>query len=312
MIDPLDHVMVVSAMSRMARLGGWARILARKPLEDEIDFVDAELLLAAGVLRRTDDECLEPVHPHPWHFEPEALAAGTLSLLRRAIHHAEGHDTSWSGHAIEVAVAQGVASTSAATVVGESLLPQMPEAHAAFLSGHACFLDVGVGTAAFATRLCQLYPGTRAVGLDVHQPVLDRAATHTADAHLSEQIELRLESVADLEDESRYHLAWMPQGFIPPTAFTPGLRAVHRALLPGGWLVLLLAAAPTGADPFQRAVQAHTAHLTGGGPVTPSVVVDLLGSLNFEEVREIGAGDQTLLLARRPLTSTDQAPHWSS
>ncbi len=300
MIDPLDHLMVVSAMSRLARGGGWARILARKPLEDEIDFVDVELLLEAGVLRRTADDSLEPVHAHPWHFDPEALAAGTLSLLRRALHHAEGHDSGWSGQTVEVAVAQGVASASAATVVGESLLPQLPGAYAAFVSGRAVFLDVGVGTGAFATRLCELYPGTTAVGLDVHQGVLDLASTQSADAGLADRIELRLESVADLSDERRYDLAWMPQAFIPPHAFDPGLRAVQRALRPGGWLVLLLAAAPTGADSFQRAVQAHGAHLTGGGPVEPAAVVAHLRSLGFEQVREIDSGDQSLLLARRP------------
>ncbi len=301
MIDPLDHLMVVSAMSRLARSGAWARILERKPLEDEIDLVDVELLLEAGVLRRCHDESLEPVHAHPWHFDPEALAAGTLSLLRRALHHAEGRDSGWSGHTTEVAVAHGIASASAATVVGESLLPQMPEAHAAFESGRAVFLDVGVGIGSFAIRLCQLYPGVSAVGLDVDQGVLDLAAIRTSDAQLLERIELRLESVADLDDEDHYDLAWMPQGFIPPGAFEPGLTAVHRALRPGGWLVLLLGAAPTGADPFQRAVQVHGAHLTGGGPVEPGAVVELLGSVGFEQVRELDSGDQSLLLAQRPL-----------
>lgn len=300
MIDATGHVMVISAMSRLARGGGWARILAGKPLEDEIDLVDVDLLLEARVLRRNDDESLVPVHAHPWHFDPEALAAGTLSLLRQALHHAEGRDSGWSGQALEVVIAQGQASASTATVVGESLLPMMPAAYDAFVAGRAVFLDVGVGIGAFASRLCTLYPGVDAVGLDVLRPVLDLAAANLTAAGLSDRIELRLESVADLGEEGRYDLAWMPQGFIPPAAFDVGLHAVHRALRPQGWLVLLLAAAPSGADAFQRALQAHGAHLTGGGPVDPEAVAGRLQAIGFDRVSEIGSGDQSLLLARRP------------
>jgi len=300
MIERIDHVMVVSAMSRLARRGGWARILAGKPLEDEIDLIDAELLLEAGVLRRNQEQSLEPIHAHPWHYEPEALAAGTLSVLRQALDHAEGRDSGWSGQRLEVVVAQGRASASTATVIAEDLLPRMPEAHAAFTSGRAVFLDVGVGIGAFASRLCELHPGVSAVGLDVEQSVLDLAAAQLAAAQLSDRIELRLESIADLADMDTYDLAWMPQGFIPPVAFDPGLCAVHRSLRPRGWLLLLLAAAPSGSNAFQRALQTHSAHLSGGGPVEPLVMADRLRSIGFDQVSEICSGDQSLLLARRP------------
>lgn len=292
--------MVISAMSRLARQGGWARILEGKPLEDEIDLVDAALLVEAEVLRRNPDDSLELAQAHPWHYDPEALAAGTLSVLRRALDHAEGRTTGGDAADISLAVAQGLASSSAASVVGESLLPRMPEAHRAFASGNATLLDVGVGIGAFASTLCGIYPGTKAVGLDVLQPVLDLAAAQTATAGLADRVELRLQSVADLRDVDRYDLAWMPQAFIPRAAFAPGLSAIRRALRPNRWLVLLLAAAPSGSDPFERAIQDHGAHLTGGGPVVPEEVAEQLRVVGFDDVSEVSSGEQALLLARHP------------
>ena len=171
MIEPIDHVMVIAAMSRLARQGGWARILEGKPIEDEIDLIDVALLVEAGVLRRNSDESLDLAQAHPWHYDPQVLAAGTLSVLRRALDHAEGRTTGWGAADISTVIAQGTASASAATVVGESLLPQMTEAHAVFKSGDATLLDVGVGTGAFASTVCRHYPGAHAVGLDVLQSV---------------------------------------------------------------------------------------------------------------------------------------------
>lgn len=299
MIEPLEHVMVVSAMSRLARHGGWARLLEGKPLENELDLVDAELLVEARVLHRHPDDSLELVHAHPWHYEPESLAAGTLALLRQAVRHAEGRATGWSGDDPDAVLAQGLVSTSTATVVGESLLPQLDGSHAAFTSGPATMLDVGVGIAAFSSKMCQLYPRLRCTGIDVLEPVLESARQRVAAAGLAERIDLRWQSVADLSESECYDLAWVPQAFIPPAALRPGLAAVREALRPGRWLVLLLAAASREADAFQRAVQVHGAHITGGGPVDPADVVVQLEQMGFDRVREVCSGDQSMLVARR-------------
>ena len=115
MIDSANHVTVVSAMSRLARCGGWARLLEGKPLEDELDLLDAELLVQAGVLARQPDDSLRPTEAHPWFFDPAAMAAGTVSLLRQALDHAEGRVSGWSGHDPATLLAQGVASSSASS-----------------------------------------------------------------------------------------------------------------------------------------------------------------------------------------------------
>src|SRR6478735_5561512 len=170
MIESSEHPMVVSAIARLASQGGWARMLAGKPLEDELDLNDAELLVAARVLRRNADESLEPVESHPWYFDPVSLAGGLLSYLRQALRHAEGGTAGWTADDLDIVVAQGRSSASAAAAVGEGMLPYMPGAYEAFLAGTARFLDVGVGIGAVAGKICEMFPGVTAVGLDVLAP----------------------------------------------------------------------------------------------------------------------------------------------
>ncbi len=300
MIESSEHPMVLSAMARLATHGGWARILAGKPLEDVMDINDAELLLAAHVLRRCSDDSLEPVHPHPWHFDPVSLAGGMMASLKRALRHAEGADAGWTADDLEIVVAQGRASDSAAIAVGEGLLPQMPGAHEAFLSGQARFLDVGVGIGVVSARLCRMFPGVRAVGLDVLEPVLDLARAELTEAGLADRVELRLESVADLREDRAYDLVWLPQAFIPRPALVPGLASVFRALRPDRWLVAPVMAAPSGADDFQRAVYAHGAHLTGGGPITLDEITAMLEDAGFDQVTGLNHVGQMVMLAHRP------------
>ena len=300
MIEPSEHPMVVSAMARLATHGGWARLLAGKPLEDILDINDAELLVAAHVLRRNSDDSLEPIESHPWYFDPSSLSGGMMSYLKRAVRHAEGAEAGWTADDLEIVVAQGRGSVAAANALGEGLLPQMAAAHEVFLCGEATFLDVGVGIGAVARRICEMYPGVRAVGLDVLEPVLDLARGELAEAGLTERVELRLQSVADLCDVQRFDLAWVPQAFIPRAALRPGLTAVFASLRPDRWLVLPVMAAPGEADPFQRAVFAHDAHLTGGGPITVDEARDLLHEAGFDQVTDLTYGDQVVMLARRP------------
>jgi SAM-dependent methyltransferase len=300
LISPSEHPMVLSATARLASCGGWARILAGKPLEDVLDLIDAELLIAAQVLRRNPDETLEPVDSHPWHFDPESLAGGTLSYLRQALRHAEGGTEGWPGEDLDIVLGQGRTSVSAATSVADGLLPQMPAAHQAFLEGRARFLDVGVGIGALAGRLCELFPGVTGVGLDVLPPVLEVARARLAQAGLTDRVELRTQSVADLCDREEYDLVWLPQAFIPRHALLPGLPAVFRALRPDRWLVAPVTATPVAADEFQRAVHVHGARLSGGGPISVTEISGLLEDAGFEQVAALDQAGQTVMLAHRP------------
>jgi hypothetical protein len=292
--------MVLGAMARMAGQGAWARLLEGKPMEDPLDVNDARLLLAAGVLRRRPDDGLEPAHMHPWHHDPASLAGGVLSHLRRALRHAEGYGAGWTADDLEIVAAQGRGSVAAAVALGEGLLPQMPAAHREFLAGRARFLDVGVGIGAVAGRLCDMFPGTTAVGLDVLEPVLELAARELRDAGLAERVELRLQSVADLHDVACFDLAWVPQPFIARSDLVAGVHATFAALRPDRWVVVPLAACPSGADDFERALVEHGAQLTGGGAVTVRELTDLLEDAGFVDVTDLENPGGMVVLARRP------------
>jgi Methyltransferase domain len=299
-IDPGEHPMVLGAMARMAGQGSWARLLEGKPLEDPLDLNDARLLVAAGVLRRRDDDVLEPVHMHPWHHDPDSLAGGALSHLRRALRHAEGYGAGWTADDLDIVRAQGQGSVAAAVALGEGLLPQMRAAHQAFLDGRARFLDVGVGIGAVAGRLCRMFPGTTAVGLDVLEPVLALAEHELREAGLDQRVELRLQSVAALQDVECFDLAWLPQPFIARSDLVAGVGSTFRALRPDRWLVVPLAASPSGADDFERALVEHGAHLTGGGAVTVCELTGLLVAAGFVDVTDLETPGGMVVLARRP------------
>lgn len=302
-VEASEHPMVLAAMGRLATMGGWKRILAGKPLEDETDVHDGELLITAGVLRRTPDDRLEPVHIHPWYFDPAALAGGVSSILRRALRHAEGGSTEWSGADLEIIRAQGSGSVSAAVAVAEGMLPLMPSTHDTFLDGSARFLDVGVGVGAISLQLCEMFPGVRAVGLDVLAPALEIARDELIAAGMEERVELRLQSVADLQDCETFDLAWLPQPFIPRADLTAGLGAIFNALIPDRWLVAPIAAAPESADTMMTAIRWHGARLTGGGHITVDEMCDLLQDVGFVDVATLDQTDQIVMLARRPATS---------
>jgi predicted O-methyltransferase YrrM len=85
--------------------------------------------------------------------------------------------------------------------------------------------------------MCQLYPNLRVVGLDVLETSLAEARRNVADAHLGGRIELRLQGVQDMTDNNAFDLAWFPHAFIPGEVIPQGLRAVWRALRPGGWIL---------------------------------------------------------------------------
>jgi precorrin-6B methylase 2 len=301
--ESTDHVVVVSALARLARCGGWDRMLQGKPLETELDLLDAELLVRAGVLSRAEDGTLTPVSLHPWCYDPAALAAGTTSVLRQALQYAEGTAEGWSGFDEETLLAQGEASACTAAVVAESVLPRMPEAEAAFAAGTGRLLDVGTGVGSFAITLCQLHPLARATGIDVLPAVVATAARRVAAAGLTERIELREESVDALTEDAAYDLAWIPQAFIPSAQYGAGLETVHRALRPGGWLVTLVAASRRSTE-LQSAVLAHDSCLAGGGVADVDAVVTRLREVGYDRVAELDSGDQTLVIGRRPPRST--------
>jgi hypothetical protein len=221
-------------------------------------------------------------------------------MLRQALHHAEGSLGGWNGADPDTIAGQGRGSAAAGRVLAESLLPLMPAAHDEFVGGRGRLLDVGVGIGALTRQLCEVYPGTTAVGIDVLDSVVDVAREELAEAGLRDQVELRVQSVVDLEDRDAFDLAWLPQVFIPPADLREGLSRVCESLKPDRWLVTPISEVSRRSDEFQRAVADHGAHLTGGGPMSVDQMRDLLGEAGFVDVEHLDHGEQIVMLARRP------------
>lgn len=297
-VSALEHPMVLAALARMASSGAWQRIIDERPLSEDMDVADAELLVAAGAVTRVRDDTFRLALTEPMYMDPQAVAHSGLYLLRRALAHASGRGQGWGNEDPETVLAFGRMTGRGGDVIADQLLPQLPGVETAFRAGGAAFLDVGVGVAAISIRLIERYPGTRVVGLDVLPDVLELAQCEVAASGLSESIELRLQSVADLRDRDRYDLAWIPQGFIPPEAFRDGIHHVFRALKPGGALLVPVGLHPE-APEFARARLIHSELLAGGSTITPSQLVELLHATGFTGLAEHHVGASVLMTATK-------------
>ena len=306
-VSALEHPMVVAALSRMASRGAWQCIIDERPLTDAIDLADAELLVAAGAVTRVRNDTFRLALTAPMYRDPEAVAESGLYVLRRALAHASGRAPGWGNEDPETVLAFGRVTGRGGDVIADELLPQLPAVETAFRAGSAAFLDIGVGVAAISIRLVGRYPGTRAVGLDVLPDVLERAQSEVARSGLSDSIELRLQSVADLRDHSCFDLAWLPQGFIPRKAFLDGMPHVFNALKPGGAL-LVPVALHSEMPEFARARMIHSASLAGGSTITQSHLVELLRATGFEDLAEHPVGAQVLMTATKPVRRHGRGP----
>lgn len=297
-MDPADHAMVAAAMARLGFAGVWDRMLAGAAVTDALDRADAELLVAAGILS-TDDDRFTLARDEPLYRDGVVLANASSAYLRRALQHAEGGTAGWDGQDADLVLRQGRSSVRIVGVLA-AWFPQMPSVQAAFRAGTARFLDVGVGVGAISIGLCQRFPGITCVGLDVVPEVLVLGRAEVEAAGLSDRIELRELSVTDLADDAAYDLGWLPQPFIPRTAFEAGVVCMFRAVRPDGWLVVPLMTPPDLDSAFERAAVVHGAHVLGGGPIEVSEAADLLERAGFVEVAREDVGVQVVLRARRP------------
>ncbi|MCW2814876.1 MAG: hypothetical protein JWN84_2331 [Nocardioides sp.] len=298
MIASTRHVHVLGALGRLAATGGWARVMDGKPLEAALDLVDAELLVAAGVLEvgRVGDGTFVPTDLHACYADPTALADAVTCELQQALRQVRGTDEVGR----DEIRARGSASAAAATALVEGVVPMLASAHGALVGGRGEFLDVGVGAGVVSATLCRTWPGARAVGIDVLPEALALARDEAARCAVAERVELRLQSVADLDDVDRFDLAWLPQVFVPRVDLDRGIAAVHRALRPGGWLVMPVASVSDDDSELDRAAVRHDAALKGGGLVDDADVRGVLAGVGFTVERTLCGVDQTVFLARRP------------
>jgi SAM-dependent methyltransferase len=184
----------------------------------------------------------------------------------------------------DVLQAQGTMSAGAVEFLERRLFPSTPGILERLGSESAAFLDVGAGVAAVTIELCRRFPAVRAVGLEPQEAPLALARRNVAAAGLADRIELRRQVVQELTDEEAFDVAWLPGNFLPAAIFGAALDAVHRALRPGG-LVLMATLGGGGGDDVRHSAARLRASLWGGDALEPERIAAMLDAAGFVDVR---------------------------
>jgi len=192
-----------------------------------------------------------------------------------------------------------VSAALPARLAGE-VVPSLDGLAERLTSPGARFLDVGTGVAVLAVEMARRWPALRITGIDPWEPALARAAARVRGAGLADRIELRRQAAEALDDEAAFDLAWIPGIFVPEGALAGAIHRVHRALRPGGWLVMAALAAD--GDSLDAAVFRLRTAMFGGAVTTARSVEARLRGEGMIDVRALPAQPgafTALLVARR-------------
>jgi SAM-dependent methyltransferase len=200
------------------------------------------------------------------------------------------------------AILQSQGQASRLIIYGiDDLAAQRPELRA-ILRGSGTFLDVGTGAGWLALEAARVWPRLHIVGIDIWEPALTLARSNVAASDYGERIELRLAAVERLDERATYALAWFPGSFIPAETTRQALERIHRALIPGGWVVFALWAPSE--DPLEAAVAKLRIVRSGGHPWIATEVVDCLLAAGFIGIEALLPGVPgspiAFVLGRRP------------
>jgi SAM-dependent methyltransferase len=188
----------------------------------------------------------------------------------------------WSYVDEDVLQAQGTMSAGAVGFLERVLFPSVPGILDRLRSDGAAFLDVGAGVGAVTIEMCRRFPTLRAVGIEPQDAPLGLARANVEAAGLGSRVELRQQLVQDLPDEDAFDVAWLPGNFLPRDVLVEAIAVVHRALRPGG--LLLMATLGGGGDDLASAAARLRATLWGGDAVEPEIVVSLLERAGYVDI----------------------------
>lgn len=223
----------------------------------------------------------------------------TSDLLSTALR-GELSDDGWTHTDPLLLQAQGQLSAGAVDFLEYVVFPSVPGIPERLAAESASFLDVGAGVGAVSIELCRRYEQMSAVGLEPLQAPLELARRNVSRAGMDARIELRGQRVQDIGDQGAFDVAWLPANFLPTADVPTALDAVHRALRPGG--LLLMATLGGGGDDPAAATARLCATLWGGDAVEPDEVVHTLEAADFTDIHVLDRLPSRLqpIQARRP------------
>jgi predicted O-methyltransferase YrrM len=219
----MDEVMgavmrLAASVDTLAAAG--ARLSAGDDIPADIAAAIDDVLAAAGIPPVTD---LEP---------PQRMVAGGMirTIFGQAadLLHNPTRPAGWAYTDVAVLEGQGRGSMS---------VPPLMAATGEF-GDVSSLLDVGTGVGWLAVGAAQVFPNAEIVGVDTWGPSIERARANVAESGLSERIEIRDQSVADLPDRDRFDLTWVPSFYVSRDVLPVAFERILAATRPGGHIAV--------------------------------------------------------------------------
>ncbi|MET7684214.1 methyltransferase domain-containing protein [Streptomyces sp. NPDC005423] len=259
------------------------------------------VLEAAGVVRREGNGVVAVPALQVGPASSNAASA-RLSSMRQAVAAASGEAvTGWDAQSDDVLLDQGRASAFTGHALATRVVPSLPGLADRLATPGSRVLDIGTGTGALALALAQDLPHVHVTGIDIFERAIRLARRELDGAGPgADRIELRHQDAVDLRERDLYDLIWLPAPFLSNDALQACLPHLAAALTEGGWLVAGTNPAPH--EPLLAAVADWTAARSGGSALTAPRMIEALGDLGFQDLREIPTvpGGPILVAGRRP------------
>jgi SAM-dependent methyltransferase len=99
-------------------------------------------------------------------------------------------------------------------------------------------LEVGCGVGNALLAFALEFPQLRVEGIELDAALIDEARRRAALLNIEDRVRLRRLDAAEMTDEQRFDTAQWSQMFFSLASRPPALRAIHRALRPGGMLFM--------------------------------------------------------------------------
>jgi SAM-dependent methyltransferase len=276
------------SVEALAALGAQLRLQ-----QDGLDADSRVRTLLHDVANALDPQLLESVDTH----QQAAALALLQTIFRQALDLFENpaRPPGWSYQDPVVLESQGQVSRLIVRGI-ESMAAQRPDLNVT-LHRPGAFLDVGTGVGWIAIEAARSWPALRVVGLDPWEPALTLARKNIAQSGVAERVELRSERVEQLDEKAKFTLAWLPGPFIATEIADRALECVHRALVPGGWVIFGLNAPARG--PLEEALAGLRIIRSGGHPWTPKQTEEKFEAHGFEQIEVYSPVPPILLVVGR-------------
>jgi predicted O-methyltransferase YrrM len=315
-----DHVWAASSLASALELGlaeslevprDAEELAARHGISPQLAVALADVLVALGVAERDQNRYQASAGIRPFLLgggQPAGrlmaveLRAALLQGIQLERAAARGQlRTGWRHDDSELLDALGQFSAGAVELI-RALVPHLEGLADRLQKADAVVLDVGAGVGALTLALARALPDARVVAIEPAAEALAQALRNVEASGLGARIELRQTTLQNLAEDGRYDLAWLPQMFLADEALEPGLRALLRALRPGGWLVTTAVCAH--GDSLTAAASRLRTVLWGGGARDADDLIGALEAHGLCDVQAVAAGgpdDVTVpIVARRP------------